>query len=173
LITLVPRYFTQMLNMSISGGIISTVLLPIGMALGSFVTPWVSDWVHKRFGSRAPAIVVCGLCTAITVFLFAITTSQLIATILLFFAGFFILSINGVIWAYSTDIGTRAFASTAAGVLDWAAYMGAAAQAVVFGFILGDANNWTFVFISLAAFAILNALFAWLAGIRPKTRPEV
>lgn len=170
LLTLVPRYYKEVMDMNIVSGIFKSVVLPLGMAAGSFFTPWLSDKIAKvTHGSRMPAVVGCSLLASITVFLFASTTSEIFGAVLLFLAGYFVYSINGVIWAYSTDIGTRAFASTAAGVLDWAAYMGAAVQAIVFGLLLGDADNWNLVFISISGFAILILVLSLIVGIKPKT----
>ena len=165
LITLMPRYYREVLEMDIVKGIFSSVVLPLGMAAGSFITPWISDGIarHKQ-GSRMPAIIVCSLLSGLTIFLFTVNTSQVIGSILLFFAGFFVYSINGVIWAYSTDIGMRAFASIVAGVLSWASYIGAALQAVVFGFILGDTNNWNMVFITIAFFSMVIMILALIVN---------
>ena len=71
--------------------------------------------------------------------------------ILLFVAGFCIYAINGTAWAFATDIGGRFFSGTAAGCLNFCAYMGAAVQSLLYGFLL-DAGGWSIVFISIAAF---------------------
>ena len=83
--------------------------------------------------------------------------------ICLFFAGFFIYAINGTVWAYAADVGGRVFASTASGILDFAAYMGAAIQAAVYGYILGD-GNWNAVFISVAVFCVLIAIVSFVSA---------
>jgi sugar phosphate permease len=87
--------------------------------------------------------------------------------VVLFMAGFFIYAINGVVWAYATDIGGRVFSGTAAGILDWAAYMGAAVQAIIFGAIL-DTGAWNILFIAVGGLCVANAVFAVLAGIGNK-----
>lgn len=50
--------------------------------------------------------------------------------------------VTGVIWAIAGDIGGKLFSSVIVGVLDWAVYMGAAIQAVVFEFVK-DMFGWT------------------------------
>jgi sugar phosphate permease len=87
--------------------------------------------------------------------------------VLLFIAGFFIYAINGVVWAYATDIGGRVFSGTAAGVLDWAAYMGAAVQAIVFGAII-DSGAWNILFISVGCMCLSLAIFGYIAGAGKK-----
>ena len=81
----------------------------------------------------------------------------------MFFAGFFIYAINGTVWAYAADVGGRVFASTASGILDFAAYMGAAIQAVVYGSIL-SVGNWNAVFLSVAVFCALIALVSFVSA---------
>ena len=49
----------------------------------------------------------------------------------------------------STDIGGRVFSGTSSGVLNFSAYMGAAAQSFVYGSLLNHIG-WTSVFASLA-----------------------
>jgi sugar phosphate permease len=84
---------------------------------------------------------------------------------LLFIAGFCIYAINGTAWAYATDIGGRVFSATSSGVLNFSAYMGAAVQSFVYGFLL-DKIGWMSVFASLA---ILCALMA-VMGIMGKKK---
>jgi len=76
--------------------------------------------------------------------------------VLLFIAGFCIYAINGTAWAYATDIGGRVFSATSSGVLNFSAYMGAAVQSFVYGFLL-DAIGWVSVFASLAILCGLMA----------------
>ena len=79
------------------------------------------------------------------------------AQLLLFVAGFCIYAINGTAWAYATDIGGRVFSATSSGVLNFSAYMGAAVQSFVYGFLL-DKIGWYSVFGSLALLCGLLAV---------------
>jgi sugar phosphate permease len=132
------------------------------MALGTFIIPWLSDKYAPN--NRLPFVLICSLISAATVFVFPNTTNLGIIVALLFVAGFFIYAVNGLTWAYATDIGGRVFAGTAAGILDWAAYMGAAVQAIVFGIIIDTTHNWTVVFICIAATGLAIALLAIIAS---------
>ena len=51
-------------------------------------------------------------------------------------------------------MGGRAFSSTVVGVLDWAVYMGAAIQAVVFGFVK-DMFGWPAIFVTIGSLYII------------------
>ena len=86
--------------------------------------------------------------------------------ILLFVSGFCIYAINGILFTYASDIGGRVFSGTSSGVLNFSAYLGAAAQSVVYGFVL-DNGGWEIVFASIAFFYILIAVLG-MAGSREK-----
>ena len=59
-------------------------------------------------------------------------------------------------------MGGRAFSSTIVGMLDWAVYMGAAVQAMVFGFVK-DAFGWPAVFITIGALYVIMLVLTLLA----------
>jgi sugar phosphate permease len=164
LLTWIPTYYVQVLNMNVKSGILKSVLLPVGMALGTFIVPWASDKFGKK--GRLPAVVICAVVSSVSVFLFPSFKTIQSASIGLFIAGFFVYAINGVVWAYSTDVGGRVFAGTAAGVLDWSAYMGAALQAIIFGRILDKTGNWNILFTSIAVICVLMMVLALIANKR-------
>ena len=93
-----------------------------------------------------------------------------VASVLLFFAGFFIYGINSLVWAFATDIGGRIFSGTATGVLDCAAYVGASVQAVYFGSVLTGSGTWNLVLICIIAVLAVMAVAAMLAG-KDKAEP--
>jgi len=167
LLTWIPTYYVEVLNMKVKTGIFASVVLPIGMAIGTFLVPWWTDKFSK--GNRLPAVIICSIVSALSVFIFPFVSNLVLAAIGLFIAGFFVYAINGVVWAYSTDVGTRAFSGTAAGVLDWAAYMGAAVQAIIFGGILNATKNWYIVFFSISAICVIMLALAVIANKKPKT----
>jgi len=159
LLTWMPKYFVSERGIDLKEGIFGLVMLPLGMALGTLLMPWLSD----RFTSRLPIVIFCALAAASIVFVFPNVESLFLASVLLFCAGFFIYAINGLVWAYATDIGGRVFAGTATGILDWAAYMGAAVQAIFFGFMLGE-GNWSILFLGITGVCVLVAVFAFIAS---------
>lgn len=158
MLTWVPTYFQDTMGMDIKSGIVSAILLPIGQTAAFFLMPFLSDKVFK--GKREPLLVLCGLISAASLLIFPNITSQTTASIMLFIVGFFS-SVNGIVWAFAGDIGTRAFAGTATGLLDWAAYMGAAVQSILFGFVSGQ--SWTAVFITIAALYVVLVVLALAA----------
>lgn len=169
LATWIPKYLTTR-GMEATSSILTSIVLPIGMGIGTFIIPTLTDKFCPN--NRLLAAVVSGLGAAVCIvgFMFLEPTGfQLVLMmVLLFFAGFFIYAINGVVWTFAADVGGRVFSSTAAGVLDFAAYMGAAIQSMLFGFILGD-GNWNVLFISVAAFCFLIAVVSFVCSRNKKS----
>lgn len=165
LLTWIPSYYNDVFNTNIKDGIMGTIVLPLGMACGSFILPWLTDKFCPK--NRMPAVIFCAIAAGLTVFGFSLAGPGLVSSTLLFFAGFFVYSINGIAWVYATDVGARIFAGTAAGVLDWAAYMGAAVQAIIFGNILAG-GNWNAVFISIVSICALIAILSFFVSIGRK-----
>ncbi len=159
LVTWIPLYFIDRFNISVTSGLMGSLTLPVGMGVGTLVVPWITDkWCPDN---RLPAVVTSALVGAASIggFLLLNPTvgwQMVCVQVLLFVAGFCIYAINGTAWAYATDIGGRVFSATSSGVLNFSAYMGAAVQSFVYGFLL-DGIGWISVFASLA---ILCALMA-------------
>ena len=165
LATWIPAFFKDQ-GLTSAASVASSIILPVGMGIGTLVVPWLTD----RFcpTNRLPAVIISAVVGALSVvplcFLDPTSSAQLIVIeVLLFIAGFCIYAINGTAWAYATDIGGRVFSGTSAGVLNFSAYMGAAVQAFVYGFILAK-GGWNIVFISIAAFCALIVVLGFLGS---------
>jgi sugar phosphate permease len=157
LVTWVPLYFIDKFNVSVTSGLLGAISLPVGMGIGTFVVPWVTDkWCPNN---RLPAVIFSAFVGAVSIGAFLLLNPTLgwqmvMAQLLLFLAGFCIYAINGTAWAYATDIGGRVFSATSSGVLNFSAYMGAAVQSIVYGLIL-DKIGWFAVFGSISVFCLL------------------
>ena len=169
LLTWVPTYYVQEFGVDVKEGALGTILLPLGMAFGTFIIPWISDKYFSE--NRIPLVVICAGIAGATVFFFRLVEPGALAGFLLFTAGFFIYAINGLVWAYATDVGGRAFAGTAAGVLDAFAYLGAACQALFFGSVLSSSGNWTLVFTCVAGVCAAIIVISIIAGSGLKKKP--
>ena len=160
LVTWVPLYFIDKFNVSVTSGLLGAVSLPVGMGVGTFVVPWLTDkWCPEN---RLPAVISSALVGAVSIGAFLLLDpmygwQMVCAQLLLFVAGFCIYAINGTAWAYATDIGGRVFSATSSGVLNFSAYMGATVQSFVYGFLL-DKIGWYSVFGSLALLCGLLAV---------------
>lgn len=170
LVTWIPKYLNETTDMGAIISLLTSTILPIGMGIGTLIVPMLTDKFCPN--NRLWASVVSGLISALCVVGIAFLNPGdnlqfVLMLVCLFFAGFFIYAINGTVWAYAADVGGRVFASTASGILDFAAYMGAAIQAAVYGFIL-DAGNWNAVFVSIAVFCALIAIVALISSRKKK-----
>ena len=159
LLTWVPTYFMDEMNLSVKEGIFSSIVLPIGQACAMFVFPFITDKIFK--GKREPMLILASIVAFAGLICFPFFTSKLPATIMLFVVGVFSM-VTGVIWAIAGDMGGRALSSTVVGVLDWAVYMGAAIQASVFGFVK-ESFGWPAIFITIGALYIVLLVLTLLA----------
>lgn len=172
LVTWIPLYFIDRFHVNVTEGLLGAMSLPVGMGVGTLVIPWMTDkWCPEN---RLPAVVLSAIVGGLSIGVFClldptVTWQVWLIQTLLFVAGFCIYAINGTAWACATDVGGRVFSGTSAGVLDFCAYMGAAVQAFVYGFLV-DKIGWGAVFVSLAVLCAAMAFFG-LCG-RPKNSVE-
>jgi sugar phosphate permease len=166
LLTWIPTYFTEVFQFDIEAGIIGSVICPLGMAAGALAIPWLSDRMWSQ--NRLPWVVISSVGAALTVLGFMNAEPGVLASTLLFFAGFFIYGINSLVWAFATDIGGRTFGGTASGILDCAAYIGASVQAIFFGSVLTNSGDWSFVFACIVGVLVVMIFAAMLAGKKSK-----
>ena len=167
LLTWIPTYFTEVFQYDIEAGIIGSVICPLGMAVGAFVIPWLSDRMWSQ--NRLLWVIISSVGSTITVFFFMNAKPGILASVLLFFAGFFIYGINSLVWVFATDVGGRIFSGTATGILDCAAYIGASVQAIFFGSVLTNSGDWHFVFACIVGVIIVMIFAALIASKKPKT----
>lgn len=166
LLTWIPTYYVEVFQTDIESGFIGAVICPLGMAAGALVIPWLSD--HMWSQNRLPWVIISSIGAVLTVLGFMNVGPGLVASLLLFFAGFFIYGINSLVWAFATDIGGRIFGGTATGILDCAAYVGASVQAIIFGSVLTNSGNWELVFACIVGVLIVMVIASILAGKKNK-----
>ncbi len=159
LLTWIPTYFREELGLTINDSIFSTILLPFGQACAMFIFPIITDKLLK--GKREPMLIIAASITIFGMIIFPFVKSQQVASIMLFVLGVFAM-ITGVIWAIAGDIGGKVFSSTVVGVFDWAVYMGAAIQAMIFGFIK-DRFGWPAMFILIGALYLVLLVLIFVA----------
>ncbi len=159
LLTWIPTYFTEELGLTIKDGIFSSILLPFGQACAMFIFPIITDKLLK--GKREPMIIIASLVTFFGMLIFPFIKHQAGASIMLFVLGVFAM-VTGVIWTIAGDIGGKALSSTVVGVFDWAVYMGAAVQALLFGFIK-DAFGWSSIFVIIGVLYIVLLILTLFA----------
>ena len=124
-----------------------------------FIFPIITDKLLK--GKREPMLIIASTITIVGMLVFPFITNQTLASIMLFLLGVFAM-VTGVIWTIAGDIGGKALSSTVIGIFDWAVYMGAAVQAVLFGFVK-DTFGWTAIFVIIAALYVVLLILTFLA----------
>lgn len=124
-----------------------------------FIFPIITDKLLK--GKREPMLIIASTITIVGMLVFPFITNQTIASIMLFLLGVFAM-VTGVIWTIAGDIGGKALSSTVIGIFDWAVYMGAAVQAVLFGFVK-DTFGWTAIFVIISALYVLLLILTFIA----------
>ena len=159
LLTWIPTYFAEELGLSIKEGIFSSILLPFGQACAMFIFPIITDKLLK--GKREPMLVIAAVVTFAGMLIFPFIKNQAAASVMLFVLGVFAM-VTGVIWTIAGDIGGKAFSSTVVGVFDWAVYMGAAVQAMLFGFVK-DTFGWPAIFITIGCLYIIMLVLTLMA----------
>lgn len=172
LVTWIPKFFKEAAGLGDISSLLTSTILPIGMGIGTLTVPSLTDKFCPN--NRLLAGIVSGVAGAAAIFAFNFvdvktTVGLVLGMVLLFLAGFFIYAVNGTAWAFAQDIGGRVFAGTATGILDFSAYMGAAVQAVVYGFIL-EKGGWNIVFFSIAAFCLLIAVLSIISSLKKEKK---
>ena len=165
LLTWIPTYFVEQHGLSIKDGIFSSILLPFGQACAMFIFPVITDRVLK--GKREPMLIIAAVITFCGMLLFPFITNPTLASVMLFLLGVFAM-VTGVIWAIAGDIGGKALSSTVIGIFDWAVYMGAAVQALLFGFVK-DTFGWNAIFVIIGGLYVILLALTFIAR-RMKTR---
>ena len=158
LLTWIPTYFNEELGLTIKEGIFSSILLPFGQACAMFIFPIITDKLLK--GKREPMLIIASLVTFFGMLAFPFIKHQLGASIMLFVLGVFAM-VTGVIWTIAGDIGGKELSSTVVGVFDWAVYMGAAVQALLFGFVK-DTFGWPSIFVIIAVLYVILLILTLL-----------
>ena len=167
LLTWIPTYFVEQHGMTIKDSAFSSILLPFGQACAMFIFPIITDKLFK--GKREPMLVLASAVTICGMVIFPFIRSQILASLMLFLLGVFAM-VTGVIWTIAGDIGGKSLSSTVIGIFDWAVYMGAAVQAMLFGF-LKDRFGWSAIFIVIACLYIMMLGLTFLAR-NMRTRDE-
>ena len=157
LISWIPVYFKETFSIDVASGLLQSLVLPVGMGVGTLVVPALTDVIWKE--NRLYHVILSSVIGAVSVlgfmFLDPREPAQLVLVeVLLFVAGFFIYAINGITWAFASDIGGRVFSGTSSGILNFCCYMGSAVQSLVYGF-LSEKFGWTVVFISISVFCLI------------------
>ena len=162
--TWVPMYFIDAYGVDVTSGLVQSLSLPLGMGIGTIVVPWLTDKFCPD--NRLYAVISSAFAASVFILVLVllnplITWQMIIIQFCLFSAGFCVFAISGSSGAYATDVGGRIFSGTTTGLLSFSAYMGAAIQSLVYGFLL-DRAGWVLVFVSIAVFCAIIGMISRL-----------
>lgn len=133
------------------------VALPVGMALGALSAGYISD---RFFGSnRTHPIALFMVAAMVVLFLIYVTPVERIGVgvVLLFLAGFLVYGPHSCYWALCPRLLGRQRAATATGVMNFWAYVVAAATGPLIGWAI-DQFGTTVLFLILSVSCALGAL---------------
>lgn len=158
LLNWIPLYFTDVMGLDLQDGIIQNLMLSVAMSLGSLIIPAVSDTYCRHH--RLLAVLVCSVMGGLSIIGFMVSETVTGLSIFLCIGGFFLYAINGLVWPFAMDCGGRELSGTASGIFGFAAYAGAAVQAVIFGYLIYDGNWYTLFTVIMASCAVIGLLSA-------------
>jgi len=172
LLTWTAVYYSDA-GISLTTALRLTLALPIGMGLGALAGGYISDrWFARRRAAGA------ALFLAISAGCFLVMRAnpvlagedQRLGIALLFLAGFFVYGAQGPLWALCPDLVGRNNSGTAVGLMDAAAYAGAAAQGPLLGYIVGkkDGLGYPALFLVLALATSTGAVLAIVSALGSK-----
>ncbi len=152
----VPRYYAAMDLIPIIDERFSNIVLPLGMAFGTWILTYIAGTKFSR--NKGIVVILCAALCGTLIVIFPMMPSIGIVLSGIFFTGFFLFGINGIIWIYTMDRGGRIYSATIAGVLNGFAYLGTFLQEFLFRFILQQWKSWfsIFVLMELICFAIVG-----------------
>lgn len=152
LLTWIPMYYRVERGQEMLSPTFSNLMLPLGMAFGTWIITWCAG---SKFSKNLGMVVVsaAALCGTL-VFIFPMLEEKLTILVGIFFSGFFLYGINGILWLYAMEKGERYFSGTVAGILNCFAYLGAGLEMVIFPFIIKALGQILTVFLLMEFFCI-------------------
>ncbi|MCI8646511.1 MAG: MFS transporter [Firmicutes bacterium] len=130
LLNWIPLYFNEKNGGAILSETFSELTLPVGMAFGTLIITWIAG--TKLFNNKGIIVTAMAALCGTLVMIFPMVDNSQAVLVGIFFTGFALYGINGILWLHAIDQGCRIFAGTAAGIFNGFAYLGACLEGVVF-----------------------------------------
>lgn len=154
LLNWIPVYYRQENGEEILSETFSNLMLPVGMAVGTLVITWIAG--TKLFDNKGIIVTAMAALCGTLVITFPMLENTQSVLVGIFFMGFALYGINGILWVHAIDQGCRVFPGTAAGMFNGFAYLGAFLETVLFPAMLGlFHDNYLSIFIGMEALCIL------------------
>ena len=134
LLNWIPVYYKQTSGEEVLSETFSNLTLPIGMAFGALVITWVAE--TKLFYNKGIVVTAMAALCGTLVVTFPMLENTQSVLVGIFFMGFALYGINGILWVHAIDQGCRVFAGSVAGIFNGFAYFGAFLETVLFPAVL-------------------------------------
>ena len=148
LLNWIPLYFEE----GLVSETFSNLMLPVGMAFGTLIITWVAG--TKLFDNQGIIVTAMAALCGMLVVIFPMVQEEVAILTGIFFTGFVLYGINGILWLYAIEQGGRVFAGSAAGILNGFAYLGAFLENILFRTVLNVFSGNMAVFLVMEVFCI-------------------
>ncbi len=159
LLNWIPLYFGGPEN-SILSDTFFNLTLPVGMAFGTLIVTWIAG--TKMNDNKGVVVTAMAAICGMLVIVFPMVADIQTVFVGIFFTGFALYGINGILWVYAIEQGKRYFSGSAAGILNAFAYMGAFAEGLLFPAVIRIFGNLISVFILMELLCICMVIFGML-----------
>ena len=148
LLNWIPLYFDE----GLVSETFSNLMLPVGMAFGTLIITWVAG--TKLIDNQGIIVTAMAALCGMLVVIFPMVQEEAAILTGIFFTGFALYGINGILWLYALDQGGRVFAGSVAGILNGFAYLGAFLENLLFRTVLNLFSGNMAVFLVMEAFCV-------------------
>lgn len=157
LLNWIPVYYQQENGEEILSETFSNLTLPVGMAFGTLVITWVAG--TKLFDNKGIIVTAMAALCGTLVITFPMLENTQSVLVGIFFMGFALYGINGILWVHAIDQGCRVFAGSAAGIFNGFAYLGAFLETVLFPAVLRlFDDNYLVIFVCMEILCIFMVI---------------
>lgn len=152
----IPHYYE-----TVSDGIpllstFSNIMLPIGMSFGTLIITWMAG--TKMFENKGIIVIAMAAICGTLVVVFPMVENVQTTLVGIFFTGFVLYGINGILWIHAIDQGCRVFPGSAAGIFNGFAYIGACIENFVFPTVMKLFGNYLSIFISMEVLCVFMVI---------------
>lgn len=157
LLNWIPVYYQQENGEEILSETFSNLMLPVGMAFGTLVITWVAG--TKLFDNKGIIVTAMAALCGTLVITFPMLENTQSVLVGIFFMGFALYGINGILWVHAIDQGCRVFAGSVAGIFNGFAYFGAFLETVLFPAVLRlFDDNYLVIFVCMEILCIFMVI---------------
>ncbi|MCQ4636874.1 MFS transporter [Anaerovorax odorimutans] len=152
LLNWIPLYYEEVHGGKILSSTFSNLTLPIGMACGTLIITWIAG--TKLFDNKGIIVTAMAALCGTLIVIFPMIEDTRAVLVGIFFTGFALYGINGILWLHAIDQGCRVFPGSAAGIFNGFAYLGACAEGVLFPAVINFFGDKMSVFVVMEGLCI-------------------